>query len=93
MPGFIGALFKTIVDEAEKRAKNLSRPVITKMVTETLAGTGKLVTQNGMDFDALVRRVATRGGITEEGVRVIQARFPQVMQEVFERTAGKRGKK
>jgi len=89
MPGFIGALFKVITDEAEKYT-SISKPQIIKMVIETLYGTSKILLEKEMTFDQLIDRVATKGGITEEGNKVIMENFPKIMNEVYEKTMEKR---
>ena len=43
-----------------------------------------------MGFDEAIARVATPGGITEEGVKVFRDRLPQVFGEMFEKTLEKR---
>jgi pyrroline-5-carboxylate reductase len=89
MPGFIGAIFKVITDEAEKHT-SINKKDIIKMVLETVYGTGKLLLENGMTFEELINRVATKGGITEEGTKIIEAKFPEIIKELFEKTLEKR---
>jgi pyrroline-5-carboxylate reductase len=43
-----------------------------------------------MNFEEMVQRVATRGGITEEGVKVFRRRLPETFDEMFEATLNKR---
>jgi pyrroline-5-carboxylate reductase len=42
-----------------------------------------------MEFFELIDRVATKGGITEEGVKVLNRHLPAVFDEVFEKTLAK----
>jgi pyrroline-5-carboxylate reductase len=42
-----------------------------------------------MSFQELVDRVATRGGITEEGVKIIRQQAPMVFDKVLEVTLAK----
>jgi pyrroline-5-carboxylate reductase len=60
------------------------------LVRKTLAGTARLLDDNGTGFDEVIRRVATHGGITEEGVKVLDARLPAVFDEVLRATERKR---
>jgi len=55
---------------------------------QTLIGTAKLL-DHDTGFDELIGRVATRGGITEEGVKVLRARLPAVFNDLFEVTLAK----
>jgi pyrroline-5-carboxylate reductase len=89
MPGFIGAMFKVITDEAEKHTK-INKKDIIKMVIETMYGTGKLLLEKDMTFDDLIKRVATKKGITEEGTKVIENKFPETIEEMFVKTLEKR---
>jgi pyrroline-5-carboxylate reductase len=91
MPGFIGAIFKVITDEAEKHT-TIDKKDIIKMVIETMYGTGKLLLEKEITFDELINRVATRGGITEEGAKIIRKRLPETINEMFEKTLEKRKK-
>ena len=88
MPGFIAAILKVITNEAEKYT-SLSKETIVKMVTETMYGTGKLLVEKNITFDDLINKVATKGGVTEEGTKVIEEKLPQVMNEMFEKTLRK----
>jgi pyrroline-5-carboxylate reductase len=89
MPGFIGAIFKVITDEAEKHT-SINKKDIVKMVIETMYGTGKLLLEKEMTFDNLIDRVATKGGITEEGTKIIEKKLPVIINEMFEKTLEKR---
>jgi pyrroline-5-carboxylate reductase len=89
MPGFIGAIFKVITDEAEKHT-SINKSDIVKMVIETMYGTGKLLLEKEITFDDLINRVATKGGITEEGTKIIGEKLPETIDEMFKRTLEKR---
>ena len=64
-------------DEAERLAR------------ETFIGTAALLEVPGTSAADVIRRVATPGGITEEGVHVLSRDFPPVCDEVFSATARK----
>jgi pyrroline-5-carboxylate reductase len=89
MPGFIGAIFKVITDEAEKHT-SISKKDVINLVIKTMYGTGKLLLEKDMTFEQLINRVATKGGITEEGVKIIEAEMPKMANELFEKTLEKR---
>jgi pyrroline-5-carboxylate reductase len=89
MPGFIGAIFKVITDEARKHTA-INKEQIMQMVIETLYGTGKLLLEGRMTFEELINRVATKGGITEEGTKIIGKKLSETINEVFEKTLEKR---
>jgi len=89
MPGFIGSIFKVITEEAEKHTK-INKNDIIKMVVKTMYGTGKLLLENNISFDELIDRVTTKGGITEEGVKIIEKNLPKIINQMYEKTLEKR---
>jgi pyrroline-5-carboxylate reductase len=53
------------------------------LVKETMIGTAWILDSEAMKFDDVIGIVATKGGSTEVGVKVLQARLPEVMDEVL----------
>jgi len=90
MPGFIATIFKNLADSAMRQGSGLSREDAEEMIIRTLQGTAKLFVEKNMGFDKMIERVATKGGITEEGVKVFDERLPGVFDEMFQRTLAKR---
>ena len=64
--------------------------MIVEMVLNTMKATGNLMLEKGMSFEDVVTRVATKGGITQEGTKVIYEMFPEAADELFEKTLEKR---
>ena len=62
------------------------------MVLNTMTATGSLMLSQNLSFNDVVTRVATKGGITEEGTGVIYDMFPQISDEMFNKTLAKRKK-
>lgn len=89
MPGFIASLFDVIANSAMKHTQIPPRQAVT-MLLNTVCATGELMLKNDMTFNDVVTRVATKGGITEEGSKVIYDMFPQVADKMFEKTLEKR---
>lgn len=89
MPGFIAAIFDVICREAEKHTKIPEHQII-RMVLNTMCATGEMMLEKNMSFDEVVARVATKGGITEEGTQVIYEQFPETADGLFEKTLAKR---
>jgi pyrroline-5-carboxylate reductase len=87
-PGLIAAIFRQFT-EAGLRHSDIPRADAERMVMETLLGTARLMAQGGMGFSELIESVATKGGITEEGVRCLDAGLPEVFDNVFAATLGK----
>jgi pyrroline-5-carboxylate reductase len=91
-PGFIAAIFGEFVNASLKHNRTLSMPEIEGLVVQTLFGTAKLLIEKKVNFEEVVQRVATKGGITEEDVKVIHHRLPGIFDEIFEVTLAKRRK-
>lgn len=89
MPGFISSLFDVICRSAKKHTA-LEEGQVIQMLLNTVSATADLLMQKGLSFEELVSRVATKGGITEEGTKVIYEHFPQMADELFAKTLEKR---
>lgn len=87
-PGLIAAMFREFVT-AGQRYSTFNRQEVEEMVIETFFGISMLFYQRLMKFPDTVSRVATRGGITEAGDRVIRERLPPFFDELFARTLQK----
>lgn len=60
------------------------KPAIAEfLLRKILSGTVRVQDDEGTGFDLVIRRVATKGGITEEGVKVLEVQFPGMFDEVF----------
>ncbi|MBR0147196.1 MAG: NAD(P)-binding domain-containing protein [Eubacterium sp.] len=89
MPGFIASIFDVICKAAKKHTEIPDEQIVW-MVLSTLSATGDLMLQKDMTFEEVVTRVATRGGITQEGTAVVYEKLPEVADELFEKTLAKR---
>lgn len=89
MPGFIASIFDVICTSAGSHT-SIPREQIVRMVLNTLSATGDLMLAKDLSFDEVVARVATKGGITEEGTKVIYDMFPPAAEEMFNKTLEKR---
>lgn len=89
MPGFIAAIFQELCASAKKHT-TLSESEIARMVLHTMVGTGNLMLEKEYSFADVIARVATKGGITEEGTKLIHEQFSKTADDVFEKTLEKR---
>jgi pyrroline-5-carboxylate reductase len=87
-PGLFAAIFENFV-QAGLRHSEIPPDVAHQMVVATLFGTAKLMAKKGIGFLDMIQRVATKGGITEEGVKVLNTHLPAVFDEVFHKTLSK----
>ncbi|MCH5278886.1 MAG: NAD(P)-binding domain-containing protein [Christensenellaceae bacterium] len=88
MPGFIAAIFNEFFASAKKRTR-ISNKEIIQMLLKTMVGTGELMLADDYSFEDVVLRVATKGGITEEGVKVIREHLPKITDKLFDKTLEK----
>ena len=89
MPGFIASIFDVICRSAKGHTE-IPYSQVVRMVLNTMTATGELMLKNGLSFDEVVSRVATKGGITEVGAKVIYEQFPATADSLFEKTMEKR---
>lgn len=85
------ALMAAMIEEfalAGVRHSTLSGEQVYDMAIATLAGTSRLLAE-GMEVSEVIRRVATPGGITEEGVKVLRSELPPVFDHLFVKTLAK----
>lgn len=52
------------------RHSRFSEEEATELVVQTLLGTAKLLCRKGTGIEEIIPKVATKGGITEEGLKV-----------------------
>lgn len=89
MPGFIASIFDVLCTSA-KTHTSIPDDQVVKMVLQTMCATGELMLDKDMSFEDVVTRVATKGGITEEGTKVVYEGFPKTSDLLFEKTLEKR---
>jgi pyrroline-5-carboxylate reductase len=88
-PAFIAKMMdtwaKTGVD-----SNGFSKEEALELVLETLSGTAALLTDKGFTPEQVMDRVATKGGNTEQGLKVLDRELHRLFSEVLEATRKKR---
>jgi pyrroline-5-carboxylate reductase len=87
-PGLFAAMLDNFV-AAALRYKKIPRRLIRQMAVSTFFGTAKLLKESDMDFSELVDLVATKGGVTQEGVDVLNSQLPSTFEKVFKKSLRK----
>jgi pyrroline-5-carboxylate reductase len=87
-PAFISHIMMKFTESALKN-DGFTQKEAEEMVIETLYGTAKILHSTDLTFQDVITRVATRGGITEEGLNVLDHELPSVFDELFENTLKK----
>ncbi|MFC1950932.1 pyrroline-5-carboxylate reductase dimerization domain-containing protein [Chloroflexota bacterium] len=81
-PAFMAAMMKYFAAEAVRHSR-FTIEEAEEMVRTTMLGTIQLLIRRKIPFDSLIKRVATEGGITEKGMKVIEEKLPDVFNELF----------
>jgi pyrroline-5-carboxylate reductase len=87
-PAFM-ALILLKFAEAGSKISGFSMQETEEMVIKTFYGTSKLLYEENMGINDIISRVATPGGITEEGLKVLERDLSSVFDELFKTTIGK----
>jgi pyrroline-5-carboxylate reductase len=87
-PAFMASILKHFVQAGLKHSR-FTRQDVEEMVLMTFLGTDKLLQEKKIGFDELIIRVATKGGITEEGLKVLNEHLPFVFDELLEASLNK----
>ncbi|WP_321507092.1 pyrroline-5-carboxylate reductase dimerization domain-containing protein [uncultured Methanoregula sp.] len=81
-PALIVAMMREFAGAAS-RTGTIPPKLAEYLVKETMVGTARILEGGQETFDNVIGRVATKGGSTEEGVKVLETRLPDVMDEVL----------
>lgn len=87
-PGLFSAMFDEFV-KAAIRIGYLNPELIKEMVLKTMFGFGQLLNDKHLSFENIISMVATKGGITGEGVKVLRSDLPNVFDSLFRVTIEK----
>jgi pyrroline-5-carboxylate reductase len=88
-PGLLAGIMEAFAQAAVRKTPSLSIETARSMLAETMLGTATLLQKEQLGFDQLIERVATKGGITEEGLRVLDKTLPGGFDELFAMTEAK----
>jgi len=86
-PALIAFLLESMAQEAVRANPELSYELAGTLVRETASATLRLMAETKMGEEEVIRRVATPGGMTEAGIKVLSQYVPQAWQAVFRETA------
>jgi pyrroline-5-carboxylate reductase len=80
-PGLVAA----IASELSKAAQRTGMPPeeADAITTSLLLGVAKMKLQEKASFEDILSRVATKGGITEQGANIIKENYPKTFNEMF----------
>ncbi len=85
-PAFLSYAFRSLAQAARRYQPDLSAETVTAMIRHTAAATLKLMEQTGYSFDDIIAKVSTPGGITADGIAVLDEHMAGVWEQVIETT-------
>jgi len=71
-PAFLALVVEALADAGSRHGLDPDQAL--RLVVETMAGTAAYLDANGLDAEELRARVATPGGLTEKGLRLLEER-------------------
>lgn len=87
-PAFIGHLMELIVEGATE-VTTITKEEATKIIEQTLIGLGALLEQNIFTLPELIEKVCVKGGITGEGIRILNHEVGTLFPALFMATQEK----
>ncbi|QQE73788.1 NAD(P)-binding domain-containing protein [Brevibacillus composti] len=88
-PGLIAGILEEFAQAAVRHTPELELDSARRMLVETMIGTSLLLERQGLGFDQLIERVATKGGITQEGLSVLGRTLPRAFDDLLHMTTEK----
>lgn len=85
-PAFVSYIFRALVHAARQYQPDLPLDTVNLMVRATAAATCELLERTGLTFDDVIARVSTPGGITADGIKVLDEQLAGVWEQVIETT-------
>jgi competence protein ComER len=87
-PAFLAKFLQSFIDAAVE-ATGISIEEATLLASEMTLGTGKLLTTGGFNPATLQKRVSVPGGVTEEGLRILDDELAGIFSSVISATHAK----
>lgn len=85
-PAFFSYSLRALAQAARQYQPDLPAATIDAMVLHTAHATCRLVAETNCTFDDVIARVSTPGGITAEGIKVLDEQLSGVWEQVIETT-------
>jgi len=85
-PAFLAFTWRAMSQAARQYAPTLPPEVADTLVRRTAAATCLLLESMGYNFDDVIAKVSTPGGVTAEGIKVLEEQMSGVWEQVIETT-------
>lgn len=87
-PAFFSYLLQRFIDAAVQKT-TISKELATELASEMIIGVGELLKKKMYTLPTLQEKVCVKGGITGEGIAVLEAEIGEMFEHVFEKTNAK----
>lgn len=87
-PAFISSLLRKWMEQAELHT-DINRPLAEHFMREMIIGFGKLIENEYDNFTDLERTVIVKGGVTGEGIHIIEQHAPPLFEKLVLKTQEK----
>lgn len=87
-PAFFSYLLQRFIDAAVRKT-NIPKEVATALASEMIIGLGELLKKGVYTLPTLQEKVCVKGGITGEGITVLEAELGDIFEHIFEKTHAK----
>ncbi|MGV3487551.1 MAG: late competence protein ComER [Tuberibacillus sp.] len=84
-PAFISYLLEQMI-KASVKETDISRDIATRLVTDMMIGYGQLLEKNIYSLETLRKKVHVKGGVTGEGLKVLEEEVGDLFRHVFQKT-------
>lgn len=84
-PAFFSHLVQSFINAAVKETE-IDQETATKLSSEMLIGLGELLSQNHYTLQTLQEKVCVKGGITGEGIKVLESETGDMFEQLFQAT-------
>lgn len=81
-PAFIAMMIKKFTQTCSE-SSNISQDEIEDMILKTVIGTAMLKDDQGLSNEDIINKVATKGGITQEGVDLLDKKFNKISKALI----------
>jgi len=83
MPAFVAELIERFAIAADESGFSLSREKLTEIITLSFFGASRLIRETDLSPQAIIKGVSTPGGITFEGITLMEKALPPMLSELF----------
>jgi competence protein ComER len=87
-PAFISYILERMIKAAVK-VTDISEEQATDLVTQMMIGYGQLFKNNFYTLETLQEKVSVKGGVTGEGLKVLEEELGPIFEHLFEKTQAK----